>query len=279
MNTNKELSKEDYVEPRCLLCDEPFGKSPDIKPVPQQRIMQKVDEYMSRRDYAGVERHLLYWLEEARLGHDLRGELMIENELIGHYRKMGNESAAMSHIDQAIALIDKLDYAGSISAGTTYVNAATACEAFGHNEKAAVFFSQAKEAYESAESVNPSLLGGLYNNMALNDSALQRFDEAMELYQMALKVMGTVPGGGLEQAITYLNMADTEVARKGTDSDDSVIFKWLDLAEKLLLNPDAPQDGYYAFVCEKCAPSFSVYGYFATAKELKERAEKIYAGS
>ena len=65
------LGPEDYAEPRCLLCDEPYGMAPEVKPVPQQRIVEKVNDYMSRRDYAGVERHLKYWLEEARLGNDL----------------------------------------------------------------------------------------------------------------------------------------------------------------------------------------------------------------
>ena len=44
------IDKEDYLEPRCLLCEEPYGAEAKIKPVPQQRIMEKVDEYMSRRD-------------------------------------------------------------------------------------------------------------------------------------------------------------------------------------------------------------------------------------
>ena len=61
------LGPQDYAEPRCVLCGEPYGAAPTIKPIPQQRIVEKLDEYMSRRDYAGAERHLLYWLEEARL--------------------------------------------------------------------------------------------------------------------------------------------------------------------------------------------------------------------
>ena len=48
-----------------------------IKPVPQRRIADKMNEYMSRRDYAGAERHLLYWLAEAELGRDLQGQLML----------------------------------------------------------------------------------------------------------------------------------------------------------------------------------------------------------
>ena len=91
MEENRPLGKEDYVEPRCVLCGDPYGAAPKVMPVPQQRIREKVDEYMSRRDYAGVERHLLYWLEEAKLGHDDKGELMIRIELIGHYRKTGEK--------------------------------------------------------------------------------------------------------------------------------------------------------------------------------------------
>ena len=72
----RALAPEDYVEPACVLCGDPYGKAPEVKPVPQQRIRDKMDEYMGRRDYAGAERHLLYWLEEARLGRDLRGQLI-----------------------------------------------------------------------------------------------------------------------------------------------------------------------------------------------------------
>jgi hypothetical protein len=48
------LKPEDYVEPSCPLCEKPYGAEPEPKPVPQQRIIEKMDEYMSRRDYAGA---------------------------------------------------------------------------------------------------------------------------------------------------------------------------------------------------------------------------------
>ena len=37
-----------------------------------------------------------------------------------------------------------------------------------------------------------------------------------------------------------------------------------------------PRDGYYAFVCEKCAPVFGYYGYFLTERELNRRAREIH---
>lgn len=273
---NDYLKPEDYAEPRCVLCDEPYGAAPQIKPIPQQRIIEKMDEYMSRRDYAGAERHLLYWLEEAQLGGDKRGELLLRNELVGHYRKVGERDKALANGDAALALLRELDFDGTVSAGTTYTNVATACNAFGENKRALALFEKARAVYESSPRTAPELLGGLYNNMALTCAAEGRFDEAFALYEKAMDVMATVPGGALEQAITCLNMADATAARKGMEAAEPEINALLDRAWDLLNDPSAPRDGYYAFVCEKCAPSFSYYGYFLAADELTKRAEGIY---
>lgn len=276
MNGNKGfLGPEDYAEPRCLLCDEPYGKAPEVKPVPQQRIIEKMNDYMSRRDYAGAERHLLYWLEEATLGHDKGGALMLRNELVGHYRKTGEKEKAFASAEAALRLLGELAMDGTVSAGTTYINIATAYNAFGENEKSIGFFQKARAAYE-ANKTAPALLGGLYNNMALTCVALGQIDEAFPLYEKALKVMTEVPNGELEQAITYLNMADAYTAKLGAEQAESKVFDLLDKAYDLLMKPDLTQDGYYAFVCEKCAPTFSYYGYFMAANELKRRAETIY---
>ncbi len=270
------LEKEDYMEPRCPLCGDPYGAAPRVKPIPQQRILEKMDEYMSRRDYAGAERHLLYWLEEAKLGADQRGELLMQNELIGHYRKTAQREKAFSAIEEALRLLAALDMGDTVSAGTTYTNAATAMNAFGENESAMELFEKARSLYESNPRTGASLLGGLYNNMALTCAALGRYADAHSLYDKAMDIMAGVPGGCLEQAITCLNRADALAAEKGMEEAEHQIFDLVDRAYDLLKQPGAPRDGYYAFVCEKCAPSFEYYGYFAAAEELKEEAKRIY---
>ena len=270
------IDKEDYAEPNCVLCEPPYGAAPQRKPVPQQRILDKVDEYMSRRDYAGVERHLLYWLSEARLGHDPKGELLIENELVGHYRKVQDREQALLHAEAALQLVDAIGFDGSISAGTTYVNVATAFSAFGDQTRAIDAFRRARAVYESIPSVKPELLGGLYNNMALTLVALKQFPEAYTLYEKALRTMADAGHGALEQAITYLNIADAKEAELGAEDAAAQVDGFLDAAQALLDSPSLVRDGYYAFVCEKCAPTFSYYGWFAAADELNERAKAIY---
>ena len=270
--------------------------------IPQQRVVEKLDDYMSRRDYAGAERHLRYWLDEARALGDERGELMVRNELVGHFRKMGDREQALGHADAALGLIDELGMGSSISAGTTYTNVATACSAFGENGRALDLFRKAAVLYGRSEHTEPKLLGGLYNNMALACVALGRFDEADSLYDKALAVMQTVENGELEQAITYLNKADMAVAQHGAraagtreipDAPEashaqreaialqdpvcaSAVDDLLGCALALLDTPSVPRDGYYAFVCEKCAPVFGHYGYFLADRDLRERARAIY---
>ena len=277
--TNEILNQEDYIEPRCLLCEEPYGAEKSVRSVPQMRIIDKMNEYMARRDYEGAERHLLYWLEEAELGRDLRGQLMLRNELTGHYRKTGERDKSLENAEKAIELLEELEFEGTISSGTTYVNAATAYNAFGEHERSMEFFEKARVVYESSERTNKDLLGGLYNNMALTCVSLGRYEEALPLYESAIKVMADVPDGRLEQAITYLNMADLFSEMKGTEAAEADIYACLDQAYELLKDPNVAEPGYYAFVLEKCAPTFSYYGYFGAAREFEKRAGEIYGKS
>jgi len=88
-------------------------------------------------------------------------------------------------------------------------------------------------------------------------------------------VMETQEHGELEQAITWLNMADAAEAALGAENAEETVEEYLDRAEELLNTESLPRNGYYAFVCEKCAPVFGHYGYFAAEAELKRRAEEI----
>ena len=256
-----------------------FESQPQLRPIPQQRVIEKMDWYMSRRDYAGAERHLLYWLEEARAGGDGRGELLVLGELVGHYRKTGEQDKALARAEEALALVEALDYGDSISAGTTFVNVATALNAFGENARALSLFERARTLYEKSAATSPRLLGGLYNNMALACAALGRWDEAMALYGQAEARMSGAPGGALEIAMTCLNVADLIEKRDGMEAGEARIYDLMDRAAALLHGDGFPRDGYYAFVCEKCAPTFDYYGWFAEAEALREEARRIYAGT
>ena len=268
------LEKEDYVDPRCALCGKP-GEEETVQPVPVGRIMDKLREYEDRNDWPAVERHLKYWLAEAEANRDERGQLMLHNELMGYYRKQGKKDEAFSHAERADYLVKKLEMEDTVTAGTTWVNAGTVREAFGDPVGGLEFFERAKANYEKNLPDNDGRLGGLYNNMALSLAVCGRFDEAMGMFRNAIEVMKKQEYGELEQAITWLNMADAAEAALGTEQAEESVEEYLETAEKLLNTESLPRNGYYAFVCEKCAPVFGHYGWFAAEAELKRRAEEI----
>lgn len=247
-----------------------------FSPIPVQRVIDKMNDYMSRLDYAGAERHLNYWLAEARAGGDRRGELTVLNELIGHCRKTGQKEAAERYSREALELIDALELGSSVSVGTTYINIATAAYVFGDYECSIGMFERAEKIYRGSRQVDARLMGGLYNNMGLTLTALRRWDEAMEAYRKALSCMQDVPGGAPEQAETCLNMANTLEYRYGAVEAEEQINELLDRAEALLDSPDVVKDGYFAYICDHCAPTFEHYGYFLTAAKLKDWTKRYY---
>lgn len=240
------------------------------------RVLSKLDSYFSTNDYIGAQKHLEYWLSEAVSLGDVRNELTLCNELIGLSRKIGNKEQTFSYTERALNLVKALEIENSIGGATTYINVATAYKAFGEAKRALSLFETATDIYEKELPENDSRLGGLYNNFALALIDVADFDNAYNYYQKALSVMKNVDGGELESAITYLNIASAYEVQKGLLEADGDIFECLQKAEELLDVHKDSADGYYAFVCEKCASVFGYYGHFVYEKELLERARKIY---
>lgn len=268
------IEKEDYIEPRCLLdMGQSFGGQEIAKPIPLQRVIEKLDEYLHRRSFGAAERHIAYWLAEARAVGDTRGEFSLLNERMGFYRKQGQRAKAYESAGAALALIDAAG-AGSVGAGTCYVNCGTVYDNFDEPERALSMFEKARDIYEKALAADDPRLGALYNNMGLACAALGRFEEAETLFRKALIVMEGVPA---DQAVTWLNMCDTLAAERGEVEAEEQIQRYLEAAAACLDDALASWDGYYAFVCSKCAPGFDHYGWFVYAGELRERAESIYA--
>ncbi len=243
-----------------------------------ERIIAKLDEHLYKNDYVSAERHLLYWLAEASSAGNYRTELLVQNELMGLYRKTGKCEQALSCVDAACSRIDEEGIAHQVGAATTYLNCATVYKAFGMAEEGIALFEKARTVYERELEKDDSRLGGLYNNMALALVDLGRFSEAKELYEKAIAVMKSTPNGDLEVAITYLNMASAAESEFGALEADGLICEYLEKAQSLL-EAHSQRDGYYAFVCEKCASVFGYYGYFAYKSELDERARRIYEGN
>ena len=265
------LNREDYAEPLC-----PLNMRPESERLPLGRILAKLDGLLAQKDYPAAERLLQSWLSEAESGGDRAGRLTLLNEQIGLYRKTGQKQPCLDAIAAALPLVEELRFSDTVTGGTTFVNAATGYKAFGLAEEALPLYRRAEEAYARRLDPADDRFAALYNNMALTLTELRRYDEAEALYQKALGVLERQERPELEKAITYLNLADLAAARLGPEAAEPLVYDYLTRAEGLLDTETLPRDGYYAFVCEKCAPVFDYYGFFMAKLRLEQRAKEIY---
>lgn len=269
----------DYKEPRCALCDgkdfyNPKQNAPKGR-IPVSRIIEKVDNCFNKNDYFEAGRLLEYWKNEAVSLNDTNGELAMQSELIGYYRKTDQKEKAFYSINRALELVKVLSQQDIPSGATVKLNCATAYKAFGEPAKALELYLDAEKTYIRTLNSKDERFGGLYNNMALAQVDLNDFSGALESYNKAILVMQNVQGGQADLAITYVNLAHLyqkiNEKQKITDS----LFK----AYELLNLEQIKKDGYFAYVCSKCAPSFEYFGYTVIAKELTKLSESIYAGN
>ena len=108
--------------------------------IPTQRIIEKLDEFLSKNDYESARQHLLYWLKESENVDDNRGALLICNELMGLYRKLSRRDDALKCVSAALLKIEVLEIAGQVGAATTFLNCATVYKAFGEPQRSIELF-------------------------------------------------------------------------------------------------------------------------------------------
>lgn len=249
--------------------DKPLGR------IPVSRVIEKLDECFSRNDMAEAGRVLDYWRKEAVSLQDKRGELSMVSEQIGYFRKTAEKEKALEAVTRAIELIGSDPE--NVSAGTILLNAATTLKAFGKAEDGLPLYEKAYAIYKAFLSEDDVLFAGYYNNYGLALADMERYEEAEQCYQKALSIVLAKPESRLDGAVTYLNMAHMYPYWDEKCAQD--IKNCLQKAREILEDPNQKQNGYYAFVLSKCAPSFRQFGKAEIAEKMEKLSEAIYAGN
>ncbi len=242
--------------------------------IPVMEIIEKLDEYLNKNQEDQGKIYLEDWCEKAKGFGDFQGELTLLNELMGLNRKLGNSRDGMEVIERGFFLIKHHNLQNAVGSATIYLNGATALKSFGKAKEGLEYYKLAEDIYKN-KGITDGRLGALYNNMALAYSDVNDKEKAKELFYMALSVVKAMGNLVLEEAMTYLNIADLlEI----TDLDNqSEIDDLINKAYSCFEDDKIEKNGYFAFVCSKCAPSFGHYGYFQMKKNLESQAEEIYA--
>lgn len=270
----------DIFEPACCFDVSAYTGTPDAAPTGETIDVPRIVRELDALYDSGKETQVGAFLEKTRaraaeIG-DWRGELSMLSELLGHYRRSGEREKALRAIEDALALIRQHHMGMTVSGATVMLNAATTLKCFGQAAESVPVFEHVCRVYAAKLSPEDYRFGGLYNNMALSYADVGDYDKAERHFKLAMSVIKRCENPDNELAVTLCNMAEMYYK---IDHEDARIEQCMEAAWEHLNAPDLPRDGYHAFTISKCAPSFDYFGYFLYAKQLKERAAKIYAGA
>lgn len=270
----------DHIEACCIFDTTQYTGLPDSEPcahsIDVPGIIKELDALYAQGRENEAQGFLENKLNEARNIGDWRGELSMLSELLGQYRRSMNEAKGIATVNAALELIRAHRMGQTLSGATVMLNAATTMKCFGRAAESIPVFCHVSRVYSSKLDPTDYRFPGLYNNMALSYADVGDIPSAERYFQLALKLISSIPDSGNDMAVTYCNMAEM-YAR--LDLEDERINACMEMAWECLNSPTLKRDGYHAFTISKCAPSFDYFGYFVYAKELRERAESIYAGS
>lgn len=243
--------------------------------IPLQEILARCDTLFNAEKSAEKGELLRFWRQKAREMGDTSGELSLLNELMGHYRMTGDVPRGLEAVRDGMALIDLLQIGRSLSAGTIFLNGATALHAFGESDKALELYERSYQNYTGHLSPGDERFAGLFNNMAAVYMSKGLFKKAEDFYLKALDVLNE-NRNSMDAAVTCLNLAQLY---RSFLKDRSLIDTMVSCARDHFDAPGVERGSYYAHTCRKCASGFGALGYPEMEAELNERADRYYAGT
>ena len=233
-----------------------------------QLVIEEYDSFIALKRFREGGEFLELAAEAARNENDLAGELVITNELIGHYRKNDDEQKCRAAIARARELLSSAE-PDEILTGTTFINMGTGYTRFGDFKAAIECFDAAEKAYTGNVSARDKRWSGLYNNSAAAFEAAGDLDRAEEGYLRALRFTEAIDAAE-ESAITCINLAGLAGKREQQQKIDKYLDRAL-YALSTVRNPGA----YHAYVCRQLAVSFACCGRNKDEEALLNKAVAI----
>lgn len=240
-----------------------------------QRILDKYDRLMDEKSFDEAEKHLNYWIEEAKTAGDELSVFTLSNELVGCCRLQGKKHETKLAIDLLLKITEKMELKGTVSGATAYINAATGYKSADMAEEALPLYERALDIYERDLLPSDTRLSALYNNMALTLMALKAYDRSDMFFHKALDILKRNENSENEQAITLLNLADLAEKVLQREEAEKRIAGYIEEAKDKLNESYVKKNPGFKFTAEKCIPAIKYHGYFLVAMDLEKKLSEL----
>ncbi len=172
-----------------------------------EKVLEQLDEMFSQHRTDQVEEFLLSKIEEASKENDTASVITLLNEIVGHYREMGEFEKSISCCRELLVLTEQAGLKGSVAYATTLLNVANACRAAGLLRESMVYYQEVKKIYEDKLSSDDFRYASFYNNMSLLFQEMGDYESACDCLERALSIATMYTEARIEVAVTYTNLA------------------------------------------------------------------------
>ncbi|MBQ7455269.1 MAG: tetratricopeptide repeat protein, partial [Clostridia bacterium] len=173
-----------------------------------------------------------------------------------------------------LRIVEQLGLGENPSGATIFINAATTLSAFGKPEDGLPLYARAARCYEACGKTESYEYAALLNNRANVLAQLRRWDEAEAGFRQAIDILRQEGQHDGDIALSLVSLAHLTFDRD--QNAFAQVEALLDEAWEMLNSPRQARDGEYAFVLQKCAPSFDCFQRPLEAEALRDVAKEIY---
>ena len=233
-----------------------------------QEKLQKLDEMYAEGNLAQAEKQLKNWIGDADIEFEKGAKLTFYNELIGLYRTTGRAKQGAELAEEAMALIEELGAAGTVSHGTTLLNAATVYARAALYDRSLELYAQAADIFAAQGLENSYQMAGLFNNMSRVYGEKGDDEKALSFLEEALKIISAQEDCEEEQATTWVNISYALMKLGRLEEADEYIRK----AIIYYASPAGCRDPHYAAALAASAELETRRGNYEDALESYEKA-------
>lgn len=174
-------------------------------------VLQQLDALFAAHQVNKIEAFLTGKIEEAAEEGDKNAVITLMNEIIGHFREMGEADKAVAYCRQVLLLMERMGLEGTVAYATTLLNVANAYRAAGLLGESMTQYQAVKLIYEGNLPYNDFRYASLYNNMSLLFQEMGDFESACDCLERALSIVTQYNHARIEAAVTYTNLAASQL--------------------------------------------------------------------
>lgn len=175
------------------------------------KVLEGLDYLFQTYQIKEVEGYLTTHMELANEEGDGHSYITLLNEMIGYCRDTSQYEKAVSYCKLALAEIDKQGLTGSVAHATTLLNVANAYRAASLLEESMQCYQAVFPIYDNNLDKNDFRYASLANNMSLLYQEMGDFGNACRCLEKALSIVQLYPEARIELAVTYTNLAMSQV--------------------------------------------------------------------